>query len=235
MFSGYWRFDRSECAACKHYLEHIPFPWYREPLCRSRRVPKVFRSLVRSFLVSASDGSCLGETLRHQIFLSLPSRSNKENIKLAILFCWIYSGLCQTGVHLMGTRSTFSIILGSHVSIGCVFFVSSSYAVLYSETHRHQRMIKAQYLSQEVVEKFLKDSKALKTTVLVVVAVGLCYLPVSFYLVFGNYEKRLYLVREMTFSLVSFNSLLNPLIYCLRQREIRKLIFRPILTRGVSL
>ena len=156
-----------------------------------------------------------------------PHVLTKRNIKLAILFCWIYSGLCQTGMHLMGTRSTLSIILGSHVSIGCVFFVSSSYAVLYSETRRHQRMIKAQYLSQEVVEKFLKDNKALKTTVLVVVAVGLCYLPVSFYLVFTNYEKRLYLVREMTFSLVSFNSLLNPLIYCWRQREIRKLIFRP--------
>ena len=156
-----------------------------------------------------------------------PHVLTKRNIKLAILFCWIYSGLCRTGMHLIGTKSTVYIILGSHVPIGCVIFVSSSYAVLYCETRRHQRMIKAQYLSQEDVEKFFKDNKALKTTVLVVAAVGLCYLPISLYLVFRNYENRLHLVQEMIHTLVTINSLLNPLIYCSRQRELRKFIFRP--------
>ena len=89
-------------------------------------------------------------------------------------------------------------------------------------------MIKAQCASQEDVKRFLKDSKALKTTVLVVVAVGLCFLPMILYGILIKYEKRLYHVQEIFYTLVTINSLLNPLIYCWRQRELRKFVFKPL-------
>ena len=58
----------------------------------------------------------------------------KRNIKLAISFCWIYSASCRTSmVLLLGTKSgSLYGIVGVHVPIACVIFVSSSYVVLYS-------------------------------------------------------------------------------------------------------
>ena len=157
-----------------------------------------------------------------------PSVVTKRNMKLAILFCWIYSGSCRTSMFLLGTKTgSLYGILASHIPIVCVIFVSSSYVVLYSETRRHQKLIKDQCLSQEDVKRFLKDRKALKTTVFVFTALGICLLPVILYIVMVNYDDRVYLVRGGFFTSVTLNSLLNPLIYCCRQRELRKFILRP--------
>ena len=70
------------------------------------------------------------------------------------------------------------------VIILCVLFIAIAYVVLYQETRRHQKMIKTQQLPQEEVEQFLKESKALKTTVYVVGAVMLCLLPTASLLFF---------------------------------------------------
>ncbi|XP_068762116.1 beta-1 adrenergic receptor-like [Montipora capricornis] len=156
----------------------------------------------------------------------------KSNIKSAVFFCWIYSALCCTGLFLIDTSSSLYSILASHVPIACVIFVSSSYAVLFSETRRHQKMIKSQSLRHEDVERFLKESKALKTTVLVVAAVGLCFLPGALFLALrkflSQFENKIHLVKEMTRTLLLINSLLNPLIYCWRQREMRKFTLKPL-------
>ena len=161
-----------------------------------------------------------------------PYVMTKRNIKLAVLFCWIYSAFCRVGLYLIDKSSSLHGIIASHVLVACVISVSSSYVVLYYETRRHQKMIKAQRLSQEDVERFVKDRKALKTTVLVVAAVGLCFLPGSLYLALKNFlsafENKSDIVREITRTLFLLNSFLNPLIYCWRQREMRKFILRPL-------
>ena len=157
-----------------------------------------------------------------------PSVVTKRNMKLAILFCWIYSGSCRTSMFLLGKKAGILYgILACHIPIVCLIFVSSSYVVLYSETRRHQKLIKDQCLSQEDVKRFLKDRKALKTTVFVVAALGICLLPVILYIVMVNYDDRVYLVRGGVYTSVTLNSLLNPLIYCWRQQELRKFILRP--------
>ena len=70
------------------------------------------------------------------------------------------------------------------VIILCVLLIAITYVVLYQETRRHQKMIKTQRLHQEEVEQFLKESKALKTTVYVVGAVMLRLLPTASLLFF---------------------------------------------------
>ena len=52
-----------------------------------------------------------------------------------------------------------------------------SYVILFCETRRHGKMIKAHQLPQEEVHRFNREKKALKTTVLVVSAVFVCFLP----------------------------------------------------------
>ena len=151
---------------------------------------------------------------------------------MGVLLCWVYSSSFGFPIHLIQGSSALYFISASHIFFVCVVFVSTSNVILYFETRRHHKMIKPQQLSQEQVETFLKENKAFKTTVLVVGAVGLCLLPAIFYLVMlavGFFQERIFLLNlmlNMTPTFMMSNSLLNPLIYCWRQKEIRKFVFR---------
>ena len=150
-----------------------------------------------------------------------------QNIKVAIMLCWIFSFSCEVLNQISAAKTIFYSLL-SLVLILCVLFIAIAYVVLYQETRRHQKMIKTQQLPQEEVEQFLKESKALKTTVYVVGAVMLCLLPTAFLLLFillGVHAPSRSVLSWMK-TCVMLNSLLNPLIYCWRQKEMRKFVFR---------
>ena len=161
-----------------------------------------------------------------------PSVMTKRNMKMGVLFCWAYSSCFGMPVQLIGGNGAVYFISSSHILIVCVVFVSSSNVILYFETRRHQKMIKAHQLPQEQVDTFLKENKAFKTTVIVVGAVGICLVPGILYtvmLAIGFFQERMFFLWSMdamtrTFAMI--NSVLNPLIYCWRQEEIRKFVFR---------
>ncbi|XP_068696218.1 adenosine receptor A2a-like [Montipora foliosa] len=161
-----------------------------------------------------------------------PSVMTTRNMKIGVLFCWVYSSSFGLPTHLIRGSGALYFISASHIAFACVVFVSSSNVILYFETRRHQKMIKAQQLPQEQVETFLKQNKAFKTTVIVVGAVGICLVPGILYTVMfaiGFFQERKFLlgsIGAMAHTFVMINSLLNPLIYCWRQEEIRKFVFR---------
>ena len=70
--------------------------------------------------------------------------------------------------------------LASLIAISFIVFVAFACVILYHETLRYQRKIRAQQLPKEEVEKIFKENKALKTTVLVADAILVCLLPVGF-------------------------------------------------------
>jgi len=149
-----------------------------------------------------------------------------KNIKVAVTAFWIFTlssellRLLLTGANIM-----FNLAAGL-ILFSCVIFISSTYIILYRETLRHRKKIKNQQLPQEEVERFLKDSKALKTTVFVVGAVILCFLPMAFaVLSLVTKVNMIYQVSWMrTFGML--NSLFNPLIYCWRNKQMRQFVFR---------
>ncbi|XP_068697044.1 adenosine receptor A2a-like [Montipora capricornis] len=154
-----------------------------------------------------------------------------RNIKMGVVFCWAYGSSFGIPIRLMDDgRSTLYYISASHILFACIFFVCCSYIILFFKTRRHQKMIKAQQLPQEQVETFLKENKALKTTVLVVGALGLCLFPAFVYLVLlaGRFVPRIDSITIISRTLLMINSILNPLIYCWRQEEIRKFVFRTL-------
>ena len=197
----------------------------------------MFKWFFFSWLALSSCLHLMAVVCERLVAIKFPYRYNqvvtKRNIKLAILFSWIYSVTCRIVLYQIGIKSSLYGIYAAHIPTACVIFVSCSYAVLYSESRRHKKLIKAQCLSQEDVERFLKDSKALKTTVLVVAALGLCIMPGTLYLVLRHYVNAVNSVSEIVFTLITINSLLNPLIYCWRQRELRKFIFKPLSHQAV--
>ena len=113
--------------------------------------------------------------------------------------------------------------LASLIAISFIVFV-----VLYHETLHHQRKIRAQQLPKEEVEKIFKENKALKTTVLVADAILVYLLPVGFciFLIFAGHKDKCRSWKPWRHAFATINSLVNPLIYCSRQREMRKFIFR---------
>ena len=118
--------------------------------------------------------------------------------------------------------------LASLIAISFIVFVAFAYVILYHETLRHQRKIRAQQLPKEEVEKIFKENKALKTTVLVADAILVCLLPVGFciFLIFAGHKDKCRSWKPWRHAFATINSLVNPLIYCSRQREMRKFIFR---------
>ena len=156
------------------------------------------------------------------------------NIKVAVTLFWVLALCCtilrRTSVNRllndgMGEKIGNVIILT--IIISCIVFIVMSYAILYKETAYQKNKIKKQQIHQEEVERFLKEKKALKTTVYVVGAVLLCFSP-------GAVLTILSYVRELNtpysapwiITIVMLNSLLNPLVYCWRQKEMRQFVFQ---------
>ena len=145
-------------------------------------------------------------------------------MKIAVIVVWIIAS-CY-GVLRMGKVNTARYLTGP-VAISCILFLTFAYLIMYRETARHKEKIKTQQLPQEDVERFLKENKALKTTLFVVGAVLVFLLPVGFFFIFivtGLYDIfPINLPSILTCAML--NSLVNPLIYCWRQKEMRNVIF----------
>ena len=117
---------------------------------------------------------------------------------------------------------SFSIILVSFLAI----FSCHTYAYLVSR--RHMIQIKTEQVSQEATAKFLKEKKAWKTTSVIIGAVLMCYLPgvmiaivPEIFPVFLIQRLRRSL-RPLFLSFSMLNSLLNPVIYWWKSKEIRE-------------
>ena len=98
--------------------------------------------------------------------------------------------------------------------------------MLYLEARRHEKEIASQQVSIEARQKFLKEKKAFKVTTTVVVFLLLTYLPLYAVVVLLeeyviNSVNMRYIVLFITSSMVVLNSLINPIIYCIRIRQFR--------------
>lgn len=157
-----------------------------------------------------------------------------EKIRVAVVSIWVLTVLLELlrfGVtwNLKEATIYFSVMTVL-VMAGLVFFIVSCHIWLFRETSRQRKKIKAEQIPQEEKRKFSTENKALKTTACVVVAVLLCYLPLMLFMfIIIQFRVLLNLIpilRPWVPTLTALNSLLNPFIYCWRQKEVRKFIFR---------
>jgi len=106
---------------------------------------------------------------------------------------------------------------------------------VYRESRRHEEQIAAHQASAEAREKFLKERKALKLTTTVLFILLLCYLPSIIVRILLQTSTitgvRTAHIAFFTTSFVAIlNSLINPVIYCVRIRHFR-IAFIEILLR----
>ena len=95
---------------------------------------------------------------------------------MVVISFWIFVISCDLLRRIKPDVKIVFNLLVAFALLSRVLFILISYVILYRETLRHQK-IKTQQLPQEEVERFVKESKALKTTVLVVGAILLCFVP----------------------------------------------------------
>ena len=163
-------------AASVYSVENIRVDWWEDHIRASRLI-------YFAAMQALSACSCLhlmlvtGERLVAIKFtMRYPFIVTKKTIKVAVISCWIVS-LTPVIFKFMGVPKiqSFAVPFLLFVVSSCILFVVSVYAVLYLETRRHQKLIKGQQMPQEEVQRFLKENKALQTTVYVVGAVAVSY------------------------------------------------------------
>ena len=108
----------------------------------------------------------------------------------------------------------------------CIATIFVCQVVLCFETRRHEKEIASQQVLVEAREKFLKEKKALKLTTTVIFCIIICYLPIiisrSLTSTFAiNSVNSVYFVHFSGAFAVISNSLLNPLIHCIRMKQFR--------------
>ena len=126
----------------------------------------------------------------------------------------------------------------------CMAIIFYCQIVLYYETRWHQKEIAAQQVSLEAREKFLKEKKAFKLTTTVLIFLILCYLPLILArtLISKSVIKSVNLAYIALFAgiiVAIFNSIVNPIIYCVRIRQFRvafiQLVFRKSNTQAENM
>ena len=182
-------------------------------------VAGISNSLLHLMLVTFERLVAIKFTIRYPYVIT------EKNIKMTVAAFWAIA-LCTWG---MGYITHYVVLFTAGPLIAsCVIFISISYVILYRETLRHEERIKTDQIAQQEVEIFLKENKALKTTVYVVGSLILCFLP-GFLVVLSIKIDSLSLEKSddivgWSRLFTMLNSLLNPLIYFWRDKEMRKLV-----------
>ena len=122
------------------------------------------------------------------------------------------------------------------ITFFCTTIITFCQIVLYYETRRHEKQIAAHQVSESDREKFVKEKKALKLTTTVLFFLLLTYLPV---VVIGILIRNTFFdslnAAHIAYAIASFlillNSLINPVIYCIRRREFRVAFIEILFTK----
>ena len=192
----------------------------------------VICSLVHLLLISAERYLAIMHPYKHMFIVT------KFRLLVASAVAWI---ICSI-LHLFLLFYNPSTFWSANKLLGGAFIVIIvvCHAIVYKETRRHEKQIAAQQVSPEARENFLKEKRALKLTATVVSVLIFCYLPIFSFTRARNALKDkisldvIYAVLFATICLATVNSLINPLIYCAKQRQFRiafiELLFRKNVT-----
>lgn len=164
-----------------------------------------------------------------------PRMLNKARILKASVLAWLIAVMATIPFTITSVRFYLTInnaLLGVFAAL--IIFCQ---VVVYKETRRHERHIATNQISAEAREKFRKEKKALKLTTCVIFFLVLSYLPI--------FIVRLLLLTSTITSvnlanislnfvtcIAILNSLINPIIYCVRLRQFRVAFIQMLLRKN---
>ena len=157
---------------------------------------------------------------------------------VASAIAWIFCSV----LHLFLLFYNPSTFWSANKLLGGAFIVIIvvCHAIVYKETRRHEQQIAAQQVSTEARQNFLKEKRALKLTTTVLSVLLFCYLPIfSFRRAMNALKGKIsldviYAVLFAMICLATVNSLINPIIYCAKQRQFRVAFIELLFRKNVS-
>ena len=180
-------------------------------------------------------GKCLAASLNHLLLVtaeryiaikhSFAYENQVTEVRIIIASALVWAAAIALPVEILITNSLFVIIL----AISVITFIAMIYfnVAVYKEVRRTEKQIAANQVSLEAKEKILKNKKAFCTTIIVILVIFLCYIPVRLCagILISLKDRIPANVEHITLRLAALlpvlNSLFNPLIYAVRIRYFR--------------
>ena len=141
-------------------------------------------------------------------------------------FVWIVA-LLSTATSFSSNNSLGQLYNGSTIiAVCCAGIIIFCQVVLYYEARRQEKQIAAHHVSEDNRQKFVKEKKALKLTTTVLLVLLLTYLPLIVVTILNGISfieslNTVHIASTIVVFLVLINSLINPVIYCIRRRQFR--------------
>ena len=148
------------------------------------------------------------------------TKVTKARILCSCALAWITMLLLNAPLIIATVRVLNTI--NSIVWIALVAVIIFCQVMLYLEIRRHEKHIAQHQVSGEARQNFLKEQKALKLTTIVLLALLLTYLPmIVVRILVVNVGIRVLNGLQIATSVMLLNSLINPIIYCVKRRSFR--------------
>ena len=108
----------------------------------------------------------------------------------------------------------------------CIVFIVYAYRYIYSETRRQEKRLETEQLSHEEAKRLKKANKAAYTVTFILGALILSYLPAIIITLVTVYIAEstpsvMNMLWSWSMTIISLNSLFNPIIYCWRIQKLR--------------
>ena len=156
----------------------------------------------------------------------------------AVVCSWMISAISLISYSTPLTPPMLSGLFVYVTVIPAILIIVFCHTTVYFVSRRHMNQIKTQHLSSETKAKFQEEKKAFKTTSVILAFLFLSYVPVILDgllrlidILPMNYPESKLQLLPIAFSCVFWNSLFNPVIYCGRNRDIRKVMLELIKIR----
>ena len=140
----------------------------------------------------------------------------------AVLCSWIIS-VISVILRLIPVTYSFAVVFVYVTVIPAISIIAFCHTTVYLVSRRHVRRIRTEQLPSETKTKFVEERKALKTTSIIIVFVFLSFVPSLLYGIFSR-DIRQTNLRPLVLSCILLNSLLNPVILCWRNKDLRKVM-----------
>ena len=155
-------------------------------------------------------------SLRYASLMTTPSLTG------AVLCSWIIS-VISVILRLIPVTYSFAVVFVYVTVIPAISIIVFCHTTVYLVSRRHVRRIRTEQLPSETKTKFVEERKALETTSIIIVFVFLSFALSLLYGIFSR-DIRQTNLRPLVLSCILLNSLLNPVIHCWRNKDLRKVM-----------
>ena len=219
--------------------EHVKLASGFEPFCTLQTVRVIayfvvcYVSLSHLALISIDRYVAIKDALRYQEIVT------KKRIKKGVSVAWaiaVVLTIQEIALAVIDSGSeTYSVfwkltgVVAVMINLACLAGICYCYGYMFSETRRQQKRLQTEQLSHEEAKRMRKDSKAANTLAIILGALIISYLPsIILLLAVATFSSDKLSPRVKAIfngwatTSASLGSLANPIIYCWRNKKLRR-------------